>query len=193
MASSFEFLSRSDRCPRKPVKSFVLFVILFLGLGAQVWSLKRQIRMEQERLEAMQVEITRETQQLMERAKKTVPPATEVATIRKRIETHNKSLIGPRSSFIRLFTMLEEWLPDGAATIQVESIRGGRPAPILVPEDRLFRLTVIFNDFPTISSFYRRLAQSKNVSGLFFQRKGRKDWQGRSGEAVEFTFRLENL
>lgn len=191
MSTSFEFLSRSDRCPGKPVRSIALLLILVVGLGLQVWNLKTQISAEKARLESANEDLVRETAELAERAKKTAPPVEAISAVRKKIETHNQSLIGPRSSYARLFAMFEEWMPEGAVITQVESIRNGRPAPILLPEDRLFRLTVIFADFPTLSAFYRRLAQRKDLSGLFYQKKGRQDWMGRKGEAVEFTFRLE--
>ncbi|MBF0409474.1 MAG: hypothetical protein HQM10_19195 [Candidatus Riflebacteria bacterium] len=168
-----------------PVTFLIAFILLLLFLGY----LKNSLIPQRKALEAEKVELRKEEEKLMERAKKALVGAEEVQKVKEKISIHNYNLVEKRSRFVFILSQLEKILPENAVVIKM--LESKTKTSLIRSTDSEFILEVLFEDLSTLPILHRRLTSGKMFSNVVINPKGKSSYLGRTGETIEVTFKVE--
>ena len=188
MSTSFEFLPRTSR----RIREYRILPLVFIGLAAVfalgAFFLRGSAQRMQERFETESAAIEKRKLELVNEALALIPIEDPLPSLAKAIESHNKTLIGPRFSWTILLKTLESVIPEKAVLLSLTNPASGKPE--FRPNDRNFLLSVVVADEDSANNFYRRLSSITTFQNLTFTPRDRKTWQGAEGTAIDITFRF---
>lgn len=186
MTTSFEFLHRDSRqihSGRRAPVAFLAATLLFLVVGWMLSSsatyAQREYLRQADEIKARQVEFTTQ-------AAGALPPVERLDDLEMRISTHNSMMIGPQISWTRLFSLLEDALPQEAIIVKIENAASGDT--VFNAGNNSFRMTIAVENADAVNTLYMNLSTMRGIEGLSFTPKGDVTTQGRASTIVEVVF-----
>ncbi len=188
MTTSFEYLPRSSRRVHQGWTAPAIFLATALAFGGTAWWLRGAAQRLQETYSSEAAAIDRRTAELASQTAALLPDPGPLIDLRRRVIRHNTALIGPRTPWTRIFTVLEEVMPADAVLARIERASTGRPE---FPGGAVdLRLKVVVGSLQTANQLYLRMSADPRFDGLGFTPKGELVHLGRPGIGIDVTFRF---
>ncbi len=189
MSTSFEFLPRSSRRVQEDLRFPAAFILSALVIVLSAWWLQGAAHQLQGQYERQASGITQKKQELLNQALALIPPPDAISALSARINRHNRACIGPRFSWSRLLSTLEQTLPEDSVISSIVNPRTGKS--FFESNDRDFALTVVVADVDVANAFYSRLSAMSSLQNLTFTPRNEVTIQGRRGTAIDVAFRYQ--